>query len=180
MSNGDGCEDWGDLFDDQDSEYWENYLSGPDDDQLESYYESFDESYGEEDYDEPVGDPEEEWGDDDMDEEEGEKDASRKEEIVEWLSCSELARPFRSGDGFFIPKGPHVRLKDGSVLDLIDWLFHEGIKGGVAVAGYSVVYSKPGSKYGEKLSFLKIVIDAPFSPKNESVDIRDLEDDIPF
>ena len=100
-------------------------------------------------------------------------------EIVEWVAESKLAIKFKSKQGFFIPKGPHVRLQDGSIIDLLSWLFNEGIKGGVSVAGYSIVYTPPDSKYGEKLSFFTIIVDAPFM----SISKNDNEhgyDDIPF
>ncbi len=172
-------EDWGQSFDDMDGVDWANYMGGPDDDEIERYYEDIAQTYEEEYHDDPI-DYEEEFEKAEMDEETNNKSVSRMEEIVDWLSESKLARKFRNKEGFFVPKGPHVRLKNGSIVDLLDWLFDEGIKGGVAVAGYSVVYSKPESKYGEKVSFFKIIIDAPFSPVSKANEETKFDDDIPF
>jgi len=36
----DAFEDWGQTFDDMDSADWNDYLGGPDDDQIEEHYES--------------------------------------------------------------------------------------------------------------------------------------------
>ena len=154
-------------------------MGGPDDDEIERYYENIDQTY-EEEYEEPFIYCEEDVEEEETDEETSNESVSRMEEIVEWLSDSKLARKFGNKEGFFVPKGPHVRLKDGSIVDLLDWLFEEGIKGGTAVAGYSVVYSRSGSEYAEKLSFLKIIVDAPFSPISKVEEETEFDDDIPF
>lgn len=86
---------------------------------------------------------------------------SRMEEIVIWLSESSLIEKFSDKDGFFILRGHHIRLRDGSVVDLFNWLSEEGIKGGIAVAGYSIMHARSDNGIG--LSFVKI-IDAPFMP----------------
>ena len=176
----DRYEDWGCSFDDQGPEFWEDYYGGPDDSVIESYYESYVQNYEEEYYEEPLEHEEENFVRQTMDEEESEGTVSRTKEIVKWLSESKLARRFRNREGFFVPKGPHVRLKDGSIVDLIEWLLEEGIKGGAAVAGYSIIYSKPGSEYGEKLSFFKIIVDAPFLSLSKENEETGLDDDIPF
>jgi hypothetical protein len=173
-------EDWGQSFDDMDGVDWANHMGGPDDDEIERYYDNVVHTYEEEHYSDPLGYDEEGYEEQEMDEEESEYSISRMEEVVEWLSVSKLAKKFRSKEGFFVPKGPHVRLTDGNVIDLIEWLFKEGIKGGVAVGGYSVVYSKSGSEYGEKLSFFKIVVDAPFSLLSKEDEVTALDDEIPF
>lgn len=172
-------EDWSCSFDDLDGSDWANHMGGPDDDEIERYYENIAQTY-EEEYEEPLSYCEEDFEKEEMDEETNNESASRMEEIVEWLAESKLARKFRNKEGFFVPKGPHVRLKDGSIVDLMDWLFDEGVKGGAAVAGYSVVYSKPGSEYGEKLSFFKIIVDAPFLPISKGEKETEFDDDIPF
>jgi len=174
------CEDWECSLDDQGPEYWEDYLGGPDESAIESYYENLAQDYEDEHHDDPLECDEDESEGQEMEEEENQKPISRKQEIVNWLCESKLARKFRNREGFFVPRGPHVRLKDGSVVDLLDWLFDEGIKGGMAVAGYSVAHSKPGSEYGEKLSFFKIVVDAPFLPRSGSNKETEFDDDIPF
>lgn len=176
----DKYEDWGESFDDKDSADWEDYLGGPDDDEIERYYENIANTYEDEYYEEPLDYGEEDCEEEETDEKTKNDSASRMEEIVEWLSESKLARKFSSREGFFVPKGPHVRLNDGSIVDLLEWLSDEGIKGGTAVAGYSVVYSKPENEYGEKLSFFKIIIDAPFSPASKGKKGSEFDDDIPF
>jgi len=161
----DEYEDWGESFDDKESSDWEDFLGGPDDEEIESRFESEMESamerklereserYDEENFEIEVSDEEIE-----------NEQASRMEEIIVWLARSNLASKLVTKDGFFVSKGPYVRLNGGNTVDLIKWLLDEGIKGGVAVAGYSVVSSKPKSGYGERLSFFRIIIDAPFSP----------------
>lgn len=168
-------EDWARSFDDMDGADWADYMGGPDDDEIESYYE------GQEEFEGPLDHVEENFGEEDTSEEANHWSVSRMKEIVEWLADSKLARKFRNREGFFVPKGPCVRLKDGSVVDLLNWLFEEGIKGGVAIAGYSVVYSKPNSGYGEKLSFFTTIVEAPFEPPSKAIQEMDFEDDdIPF
>jgi hypothetical protein len=82
-----------------------------------------------------------------------------------WLENSELARRFKNSNGFFVPKGSHVHLMDDSIVDLLNWLDAEGIKGGKTISNYSIVYTAPDGRDGEKLSFHKIIIvEAPFSP----------------
>jgi len=161
----DEYEDWGESFDDKESSDWEDYLGGPDDEEIESRFEREMESTREKNSERESERYDEENFEIEVSDEEIENEqASRMEEIVEWLSGSKLASKLIAKDGFFVSKGPYVRLKGGNTVDLIEWLLNEGIKGGVAVAGYSVVSSKLESGYGERLSFFRIIIDAPFSP----------------
>ena len=112
---------------------------------------------------------------------EGKATKSRTEEIVEWLAESKLANEFRNGEmGFFVSKGPQVRLKDGAVLDLLEWLFTEGVEDSKVISGYSISYSGSDSAHGEKLSFSKVTVDAPFSLSQNGEEGDDLDDDIPF
>lgn len=173
--------DWGCSFDDNDSAYWETYMGGPDDVDIDAYYDNFEQD----DYFEYEETEEAAVDNEDANDDEGTTlhvNAERQKDIVNWLSTSKLARRFKNREGFFVPRGPHVKLKDGEIVDLLDWLFEEGIKGGIAVAGYSVIYNKPGTKFGETLSFFKIVVEAPFArsgnDKNEKNSAFD--DDIPF
>ena len=188
-------EDWSQNFDDLDGEFWEIYMGGPDDYELELYQDGIMEmheeeceddflNYGGRHYEEP-----DEKGNE-MDE------LIRKEEIVEWLSESEVAMKFQNSDGFLVYRGPHLRMKNGWTVDLLDWLYEEGIEDGAVVAEYNVVYSAPESEFGEKLSFSKIIIDAPFVPLSapleemdcdssitaptSSQEETDFDDDIPF
>ncbi len=174
-------EDWGESFDDRDGSDWADHMGGPDDDEIERRYEDMCQAYDEE-YEEAASNfLAEDFEENDMDEDAENGPASRIEEIVEWLSDSKLARKFQNKEGFYVLKGPNVRFKDGSVIDLIDWLLEEEIKGGTSVAGYSIVYSQPGSEYGEKLSFFKIIVDAPFEPPSRlNQEDNSGDDDIPF
>lgn len=90
---------------------------------------------------------------------------TRQAEILRWLVSSPLALPLRHGRGFFVLRGPRVRLADGTVLDALDWLQAEGFGAGVALEGYSVAYTPPGGEYAEKLTFFEMqsVYDAPFA-----------------
>lgn len=90
---------------------------------------------------------------------------TRQAEILRWLVSSQLAIPLRHGRGFFVLRGPRVRLVDGSLLDALDWLQAEGFGAGLALDGYNVAYTPPGGEYAEKLTFfaMQTVCDAPFS-----------------
>ena len=90
---------------------------------------------------------------------------TRQTEILRWLASSPLAIPLRHGRGFFVLRGPRVRLTDGTLLDALDWLQAEGFGAGLALEGYHVAYTLPGGEYAEKLTFFEMqsVCDAPFS-----------------
>ena len=154
-------DDWGDSKDDWEPSDWEDYLGGPGDDILEMRDQDNNISG---DSDEPRDAKIEQFTTNGKQfDKSHEKVAARKEEIVCWLESSKLAIRFRNGKGFFVPKGPHLSLNDNHVVDLFEWLNQEGIKGGKTISGYRIVYTEPESKYGEKLSFFKIVVDTPFS-----------------
>ncbi|RMG35169.1 MAG: hypothetical protein D6720_07795 [Gammaproteobacteria bacterium] len=86
----------------------------------------------------------------------------RQHEILAWLQTSELARSFRSRDGFYIPGGSTVVLLNGRELDAILWLLSEGFVSGVRIEGFEVAYSGPESPWGERLSFFRYRVEAPF------------------
>ena len=90
---------------------------------------------------------------------------NRSTEILRWLSASSLALPLRHGRGFFVLRGPQVRLADGTILDALDWLRAEGIWVGATLDGYGVAYTPPGGEYAEKLTFFVVqtVYDVPFA-----------------
>ena len=176
----DSSMDWGQSFDDMDGVDWADHMGGPDDDEIEKHYENIAQQYEDEEYEEQIDFRDEYFEEEETDEETRNEHVSRIEEIIEWLAGSKLARRFRSREDFFVLKGPHVRLKDGSVIDLLDWLFEEGLKGGYDISGYRIIYSKYGSEYGEKLSFFKI-FDAPFEPLSKANKVARFEyDDIPL
>jgi len=89
----------------------------------------------------------------------------RQTEILRWLVASHLAVPLRHGRGFFVLRGPRVRLTDGTLLDALDWLRAEGFGAGLTLEGYSVAYTPPGGEYAEKITFFAVqtVVDVPFS-----------------
>ena len=108
------------------------------------------------------------------------KQDSRVAEILEWLSRSKFAVPMQNGRGFFVRRGPIVRLQDGRTGDLFDWLSDEGIVGGSGVAGYSVNYTDPQSEWGERLTFFwEGVFDAPFSSRQTEIHANTSQDDAP-
>lgn len=90
---------------------------------------------------------------------------TRPTEILRWLATSSLAIPLRHGRGFFVRRGPQVRLADGTLLDVLDWLHAEGFQNGLTLEGYNVAYTAPGGEYAEKLTFFEVqmVCDVPFS-----------------
>lgn len=155
--------------DDADGEYWETFMGGPDDDELARYEESV-----------SIHESEDPTPDDSaveggslrgsvaVSDKKTNNEKLRSQEIIEWLSRSQLARKFKLRDGFFVPKGPQVRLTDGAIVDAVEWLLGEGIRGGIAICGYSIVHTTPESKYGERLSFFRVVIDAPFPRTSEN------------
>lgn len=148
-------EDWADSFDDNDSEYWENYFGGPDDDELERYYEITTQIY-EEDYDEePETYDELKHKKLQTDEEIKNIYVSRRVDIIEWLLSSKFAQQYKNNSGFFVLEGSHGRLLNGRKVDLIEWLFDEGIRDGETIAGYDIDYSRHRNRSFGKLSFSK-------------------------
>jgi len=92
--------------------------------------------------------------------------SNRKEQILNWLKTSQARRDHKTGGGFFISKGNHVSLKDGSVCDLLTWLLDEGFCDGDIVGRYSVAHQKEGDFSG-RLTFFEILAEeAPFYPSN--------------
>jgi hypothetical protein len=89
----------------------------------------------------------------------------RQTEILRWLVTSKLAIPLRHGRGFFVLRGPRVRLTDGTLWDALEWLQAEGFGVGLALDGYNVAYTPPGGEYAEKLTFFEMqpICDAPFA-----------------
>lgn len=126
-----------------------------------------------------------EWEDREMCEEH-DFHTGRQIEIIEWLSSTSLAKNFRARDGFFVAQGSQVNLKGAVTRDLFEWLTSEGIHNNKVIGPYRVDRSSPDSKYGERFSFFKYVIDAPFEPLSDGSyspipsqpDVFD--DDIPF
>lgn len=89
----------------------------------------------------------------------------RQTEILRWVVTSSLAIPLRHGRGFFVLRGPRVRLADGTLLEALDWLQAEGFVAGLTLDGYTLAYTPPGGEYAEKLTFFAApsVLDVPFS-----------------
>ncbi len=183
-------EDWSNDQDDWGAEAWGAYLSGPDDTDIERLQEQSEDRSAWEDteiaelnrsalQDSVQPKP--------MDENSGcgSKAMSyricRQLEIVKWLADSDIARPLRRGDGFYVPRGMHVVLNDGNAYDALDWLFDEGLTEGRALRGYSLAYTPAGGPYREKLTFFKMQAKAPFAPSGELAGSRhDIDEEIPF
>ena len=88
---------------------------------------------------------------------------TRVEKIVEWLSTQkDLVGPLSSSPGFFVTKGKIIRLKNGTEVEVFDWLNNEGIIDGKRIFGYKVKLLPAKDQYEERLIFFKEVIDAPF------------------
>ena len=174
-------EDWSESLDDMEPGDWEDHFGGPDDKEFElmdkyQEYENIEVDSFELDR---VNKP---YANNIDSGQKSNQNVTREEEIINWLISSKLSINFKNNKGFFVPKGPHVRLANGSVVDLLEWLVEEGIKGGKAISGYSIAYTEPGGKYGEKLSFFKIVLDTPFSPKSSNLkgSSKNDEEETPF
>jgi hypothetical protein len=56
---------------------------------------------------------------------------TRQTEILRWPMTSQLAIPLRYGRGFFVLRGPRVRLADGRLMSALDWLQVEGFGAGL-------------------------------------------------
>ena len=109
-------------------------------------------------------------------------DDDRQIAIIDWLCSSILAKKIKSREGFFVTKGPQVCLRDGEPRDLFEWLFSEGIEDKCMIGSFSVYYTKPGGHCGERFSFFKDVIKAPFDtlPDKSNPDPSFYDEDIPF
>lgn len=174
--------DWSKYFDDMGPEDWEDHFGGPDEDIMEKYYESLvKEPYIEKDSIDKKHIVPYNLDEDNNNINEADSAISIQRKIVSWLSKSKLAKAFINGEGFFVSKGSMVRLKDNAVVDVIAWLLKEGIRSGENINNYNIVYTKPGGKYIEKLSFFKIIVNAPFfSTEMKNSDTNELYNDISF
>jgi len=177
--------DWGDSFDDMDGEDWEYHMGGPDYEESELWEkqmesdDDYDSDYGDssnnhdDDHDD---DFEQQLIDNDETDDYEEQDAEevkiviteseitdktspeeRQIEIIRWLVSSQFAKTLKGADGFFILRGHQIQLNDGRTVDMLDWLLEQGVRGGTLLCGYNTVYTKPGGKYFEKLTFFKVL-----------------------
>ena len=171
--------DWGDQLDDYGSEYWEDYLGGPDEDFFEPEYQYEEALSAEQEVLEPEhdddGDPQgaAEASPNGHEDACPEERSQRRDAIVQWLAQSEVARELRSGDGFYVLRGKFGRLQDGEIVEILAWLEEEGIKPGTLAGGYSVSYTPPGGAYLEKLTFFRVALGIPFchlAPRSSGVD----------
>ncbi|TLD42801.1 MAG: hypothetical protein JETT_0935 [Candidatus Jettenia ecosi] len=157
-------------------EDWEDHFGGTDEDIMEKDYERLvKDSYQENDSIDIKHIPYN-VEEDNHNTNEAESPMSIQRKIVSWISKSKLAKvfTFRDGKGFFVTKGSSVQLKDGTVIEVIEWLFKNGICGGQTINNYNIVYTKPGGKYVEKLTFFRIIVNAPFfSTERENNDIKE-------
>jgi len=182
-------EDWGDSVDDMDGSDWGDLMSGPDDDEQSFEYSEgmFSDAWDMEcmDVDDPTVSV---TGQSDttnglQDTLEGMPGNSmRHSAIIKWLENPEvsLRHPLRAG--FFIDCNYMVRLQDGTIENILDWLDSEGIEDGAELENY-VVELKDDDQ-GFRLCFYRI-LDAPFQPLYEDksdppIDDFDDFDDVPF
>ncbi|MBF0302719.1 MAG: hypothetical protein HQK73_06745 [Desulfamplus sp.] len=176
--------DWGDSFDDMDGGDWEYHMGGPDyeeselwekqmesDDDYDSDYgdssNNHDDDYGDDSEEPPIDNNEPCYYEEQKAEEvkivtESEitdKNSSeeRQIEIIRWLVSSQFTKTLKGADGFFILSGHQIQLNDGRTVDMLDWLLEQGARESKVLCGYNVVYTKPGGKYFEKLTFFKVL-----------------------
>lgn len=155
--------DWSESFDDMGPGDWEQYMGGPDDDYFDPPLPPDEPEYG--DYEvmaygsEPVHSASR--AGEDASAESGPMGGTLSD-VVAWLTDSSLARPLRSGDGFYVVRGPLVRLRDGREVEVLEWLAALGAVPGARVGDYDLVYTPPGGPYREKLTFFRRVWPAPF------------------
>lgn len=86
-----------------------------------------------------------------------ERPSDRQIDIVNWLSNSKHIKPFRNGKGFYIAKGIKIKLKNGNIIDIIDWLIEEGLTKHRSIGEYNIKHDPPGD-FQEKINFFKINI----------------------
>jgi hypothetical protein len=198
-------EDWGFTLDDQGTGFWEDYLGGPDDKDIERLYETYHyndelklQSEDDSDDEAMYSEIEKDYLFGDIETTDMQENLSRQEEIVNWLSKSILAaklKSLRHNSGFCVLKGPLVRLKDGSLIEIIEWLRQEDIYEADSIGDYCVFRFRSESGHRERLFFIKMIVEVPFFPKksnNEQPQVNDtniikkdapdvdFEDDIPF
>lgn len=178
-TSNDDREDWGDSFDDGDSEYWNDLYSGPDDDEIEEFdnkEQITDDDYGDSsELEENEVDNEwlasmewitqyYEYVDPILRYPIEVNESFRTNKIIKWLESSEISKIRPNNFGFFVPKGLVVKLEGGIKIEIIDWLEKEGISEGIAYDNYSIVrhFSNDYELLG--YNFYKIV-DAPFRAK---------------
>lgn len=164
-------EDWGDDFDDMDGADFEDMFGGPDDeneDEEEIDYEDWNKNEQDDDSEEGDFDNYEKGDDEDHC-----YDTARQNEIVNWLITSNHAIKLKKREGYYLSRGQHIRISDGSTVEMFKWLYEEGIKNGIVLEEYSV-FHKINS---DVIIFFKI-IDDPFVQEYEEPPFND--EDIPF
>ena len=66
----------------------------------------------------------------------------RQEDIVNWLSSSKYIVALQDNKGFYISGQTKGRLKDGRIVNVIDWLYWQGIKNGRKRLQYRLRYDR--------------------------------------
>ena len=132
--------DWGDILDDQESEYWEKEFGGLDDGTIEKESEKlFRRSFLTDSSEKSI-----------------DRTRERKKRIVEWLSKSRHSKKLRSTEGFYIRAKTLVRRQNGEKVDLLTWLINEGIRGDSdAHQDYTIIHTHPKSRRGERMVFIQ-------------------------
>ncbi len=196
-------EDWGNSFDDMDSGNWENYLGGPEDSFFESQESDAVEKIAEFDCDledlprqikefsalmegnfyfteGPV-----ETTSQKEDEERMANNINHQLHIIEWLETSTLITKIPRLNGFYITKmAARIRLANGSMIELMDWLSREGMTNKKVIKNYQVIFLQGPIEGQELIMFIKLneipmafkVIDEPQFPK----ELESLPDDYDY
>lgn len=132
--------DWGDILDDQESEFWENEFCGLDDPTIEKESEKlFRSSFLAESSGKSIA-----------------RIRERKKRIVDWLSQSRHSKKLISTEGFYIRANTLVRRQNGEKVDLLTWLINEGITGDSdSHHDYTIIHTHPKSRRGERMVFIQ-------------------------
>jgi len=155
--------DWTTDFDDFDSELWEVYCGGPEDDDRYDDFDSelWEDSFGEPEYDDFYDAYESASGFADpmpprpVDPRTLEE--ARRARIVEWLRRSVFARPLagRPRNGFLVEGGRLGTLRSGEQVEIVAWLKREGLTLRHLVGGYEATYHPPS---GGRPAWIKFMV----------------------
>lgn len=114
-------------------------------------------------------------------------DRNRKEGIVRWLAASKFALSTESVAGFCVVQGSQIRLRDGRLYELVEWLQLEGIVPGESIAGYEISVISPGDAPWQQLLFSSAPLDrltkvemvGPWDMPSPERQLRNREADLP-
>lgn len=93
----------------------------------------------------------------------------RMKKILAWLPKSALSKEISTREGFMISRGANVRLADGTVVEVFDWLTEEGFADIHTLDDYEIEYEAHSPTRGDSLLFFKVGVDAPFLPQSRPI-----------